>query len=128
MGTPIPLEHCRLAETIKNDPGQWKFIGIEGKLNNHCVIHVMYLVVIFSSTKQLKKTFVTYTLFTLNLLPSTHAHCATGKVPDTLSMPRVVGVGAHRYYLQSAYAFVNISISNRLYESGMQERNQFSNK
>lgn len=31
MGTPIPLEHCRLAETIKNDPGQWKFIGIEGK-------------------------------------------------------------------------------------------------
>ncbi|XP_025415023.1 poly(A) RNA polymerase gld-2 homolog A-like isoform X2 [Sipha flava] len=29
MGTPIPLEHCRLAETIKNDPGQWKFIGIE---------------------------------------------------------------------------------------------------
>lgn len=34
MGTTIPLEHCRLAETIKNDPGQWKFIGIEGKLNN----------------------------------------------------------------------------------------------
>ncbi|VVC36753.1 PAP/25A-associated [Cinara cedri] len=28
-GRQIPLEHCRMALTIKNDPGQWKFIGIE---------------------------------------------------------------------------------------------------
>ncbi|XP_050428104.1 poly(A) RNA polymerase gld-2 homolog A-like isoform X2 [Adelges cooleyi] len=28
-GRPLPLEHCRMAETTKNDPGQWKFIGIE---------------------------------------------------------------------------------------------------
>lgn len=34
MGIPIPLEHCRMAETIKNDPGQWKFIGIEGVYSN----------------------------------------------------------------------------------------------
>lgn len=33
-GGLLSLEHCRMAETEKNDPGQWKFIGIEGKLNN----------------------------------------------------------------------------------------------
>lgn len=27
------LEFCRVADTTKNDPGQWKFIGIEGLLN-----------------------------------------------------------------------------------------------
>lgn len=30
MGSPILLERCRMAEAVKNDPGQWKFIGIEG--------------------------------------------------------------------------------------------------
>lgn len=30
MGSPILLERCRMAGAVKNDPGQWKFIGIEG--------------------------------------------------------------------------------------------------
>lgn len=30
MGSPIPLEICRMADSAKNNPGQWKFIGIEG--------------------------------------------------------------------------------------------------
>ncbi|KAL4141673.1 hypothetical protein QTP88_004265 [Uroleucon formosanum] len=29
MGSPIPLEICRMADSAKNNPGQWKFIGIE---------------------------------------------------------------------------------------------------
>ncbi|XP_026823125.1 poly(A) RNA polymerase gld-2 homolog A-like [Rhopalosiphum maidis] len=29
MGSPILLESCRMADAAKNNPGQWKFIGIE---------------------------------------------------------------------------------------------------
>lgn len=62
MGRPILLEHCRMADTVKNDPGQWKFIGIEGMLNfflnlynifqycliillTICNIHILYIIV-----------------------------------------------------------------------------------
>lgn len=31
-----------MAEMAKNDPGQWKFIGIEGKLNNKFKICILY--------------------------------------------------------------------------------------
>lgn len=48
MGSPILLESCRMADAAKNNPGQWKFIGIEGMyqkglLNFIIIIYYLYI-------------------------------------------------------------------------------------
>jgi len=42
MGSPIPLESCRMADAAKNNPGQWKFIGIEGIYQKHLLYFIVY--------------------------------------------------------------------------------------
>ncbi|XP_022165139.1 poly(A) RNA polymerase gld-2 homolog A-like [Myzus persicae] len=64
MGSPIPLESCRMADAAKNNPGQWKFIGIEEpfektntarSVNNHNVFSQIKEA-ITNSYNQLKET------------------------------------------------------------------------